>query len=145
FPEEVARVVTLEGLGFDWRSAKPAEAQLRDWVLTSRSFEDRQPRTFATLGEAEDRMKAANPHLSGELAEHLARHGTRQTDDGSCTWKLDPFTRSDFAFRANMEDVAPLWRAVRCPVLVLWGDEGWKAEFGETDALAQFADAEGAM
>lgn len=145
FPEDVKRVVTLEGLGSDWRPAKPPGEQLREWVLTSRGFEGRTPRTFASLEEAAERMREANPHLAPELAGHLAAHGTKELPDGSVGWKFDVYSRSDFPLPFGMEQARPFWREVRCPVLLLWSEEGWSAEFEASGALREFADAEGIM
>ena len=37
---------------------------------------------------------AANSHLSFETAEHLTRHGVRQNEDGTYSWKFDNYIRS---------------------------------------------------
>ncbi|MCA9854264.1 MAG: alpha/beta hydrolase, partial [Dehalococcoidia bacterium] len=57
-------------------------------------------------------------------ARHLTVEGTRQTEHG-LAWKFDNFTRAGSPYEFNMEDARDLWNQIRCPILILWGDESW--------------------
>ena len=125
FPEKVSRLITIEGLGgLGWsdRAPKPAHTRMRRWVESMRALETREPHFYSTVEDATERMIAANRRLSPELARHLTVEGTRQTEHG-LAWKFDNFTRAGSPYEFNMEDARDLWNQIRCPILILWGDE----------------------
>ncbi|MCA9844957.1 MAG: alpha/beta hydrolase [Dehalococcoidia bacterium] len=127
FPEKVSRLITIEGLGgLGWsdRAPKPAHTRMRRWVESMRALETREPHFYSTIEDATERMIAANRRLSPELARHLTVEGTRQTEHG-LAWKFDNFTRAGSPYEFNMEDARDLWNQIRCPILILWGDESW--------------------
>ncbi|MCA9823186.1 MAG: alpha/beta hydrolase, partial [Dehalococcoidia bacterium] len=127
FPEKVSRLITIEGLGgLGWsdRAPKPAHTRMRRWVESMRALETREPHFYSTVEDATERMIAANRRLSPELARHLTVEGTRQTEHG-LAWKFDNFTRAGSPYEFNMEDARDLWNQIRCPILILWGDESW--------------------
>jgi pimeloyl-ACP methyl ester carboxylesterase len=127
FPEKVSRLISIEGLGgLGWsdRPPRPAHVRMRRWVESMRSLENREPRRYASVEEATERMVAANSHLTPELARHLTVEGTRETELG-LAWKFDNFTRAGSPYEFNMEDARDLWNQIRCPILILWGEESW--------------------
>jgi pimeloyl-ACP methyl ester carboxylesterase len=77
-------------------------------------------------------MMTANRHLSPDLARHLTEHGVRTAENGEFTWKFDNFTHAGSPYEFNMEDARDLWNQVRCPILVIWGEESWGARNGES-------------
>lgn len=125
FPDQVTRVVAIEGLGPGSLTHEPASLRMRRWIKQLRGFEERTPHHYATLADAVRRMEEANPHLTPELAEHLTRHGVRRHEDGSYTWKFDNYVRLHSPYEFNMEDARELWNQIRCPVLLIRGDESW--------------------
>ncbi len=139
FPEKVARLVTIEGLGgLGWqRERRPAHRRMRQWVESMRELEQRQLRTYPTIDDATRRMMEANRHLSPELARHLTVHGVRQADDGY-TWKFDNYTHAGSPYEFNMEDARDLWNQIRCPMLIIWGRESWGTRPGGPPDLSAF-------
>ena len=98
YPANVKKLVAIEGLGpspkmLAERLAKPIDARLRDWIDAKRGVAARTPRRYATLDDAFKRMKEENDHLSDEQARHLTIHGVSQNEDGSYSWKFDPYMR----------------------------------------------------
>lgn len=143
FPEKVKRLVTIEGMGgLHWGSGvrRPAHVRMRDWVESMRKLEGRRLRTYPTVEAATKRMVEANSHLSPELAHDLTVHGVKKLDDGAYIWKFDNFTRAGSPYEFNMEDARDLWNQVRCPILLIWGEESWGARMGDLD-LSPFHDA----
>jgi hypothetical protein len=67
---------------------------VREWIGAQRSLAARQPRRYATLDEAYERMLEANPQLSAQQARHLTIHGANRNEDGTYTWKLDNYTHT---------------------------------------------------
>jgi pimeloyl-ACP methyl ester carboxylesterase len=127
FPEKVEKLITIEGLGgLGWASMvrRPAHVRMRSWVESMRKLEQRALHVYPTIEAARERMVEANRHLTPELAHHLTVEGTKKTDDGY-TWKFDNFTHAGSPYEFNMEDARDLWNQIRCPILLIWGDESW--------------------
>lgn len=139
FPENVARLVTIEGLGgLGWRrERRPAHVRMRQWVESMRELEQRQLRTYPTIDDATRRMLEANRHLTPELARHLTIHGVRETP-GGFTWKFDNYTHAGSPYEFNMEDARDLWNQIRCPMLIIWGRESWGTRPGGPPDLSAF-------
>src|SRR5215470_1003754 len=80
YPDTVARLVAVEGLG-------PSPAQLEkfkertivermdEWIGEQRNLAGRLPRRYATIEDAFRRMQEENPRLTVEQARHLTEHG----------------------------------------------------------------------
>ncbi|MBI2764396.1 MAG: alpha/beta hydrolase [Chloroflexi bacterium] len=146
FPEKVARIVTIEGLGgLGWATGarKPAHVRMREWVESMRGLEGRKLRVYSSIDEATERMVEANQHLTPELARHLTVHGLRESS-GGYTWKFDNFTHAGSPYEFNMEDARDLWNQIRCPILIIWGAESWGARFKHLD-LSAFHDYRSVM
>lgn len=136
FPDRVRQVAAVEGLGPGGRRRhEPASLRMRRWIAQLRDFERRSPRHYASIEEAVQRMRAANAHLTPELAEHLTRHGVRPNDDGTYSWKFDNYVRLRSPYEFNLEDARELWNQIRCPVLLIRGDES-RAPDPEEDGQA---------
>lgn len=141
FPDEVVRLVSLEGYGRPPDFPRPAPAeQLRRWVEAGRALSGRRPRRYATLDDAFERMKEANPHLSPEQARHLTIHGSNQNEDGSYSWKFDNYAYLNDPWDFGRDHVRALWAEIKCPVLLISGAESWAARTGP-DLLQDFKNA----
>lgn len=141
FPEKVKRLVTIEGLGRlgDPREHKPAHVRMREWIESMHGLEARKPHTYPTIEAATERMVAANRRLTPELAHHLTIHGVRG-EPGSYAWKYDNFTRAGSPYEFNMEDARDLWNQVRCPILIVWGNDSGRVGRRHAIDLSPFHD-----
>jgi pimeloyl-ACP methyl ester carboxylesterase len=125
FPERVAKVISVEGLGMTMPQHQvdgdePAHRRIGRWIKQIRDMEQRRPHRYRSLDEAVNRMMAANRRLTREMARHLALHGTRSNADGTCSWKFDNYTRNySFDFREAQE----VWANISAPVLLISGSE----------------------
>lgn len=141
FPEEVARLVSIEGYGGPPRADIPAPAErLRRWVEAGRALSGRTPRRYASIDEAFERMQEANPHLSPEQARHLTIHGSNQNEDGSYSWKFDSYVHLHDAWDFGGNQVQALWAEIACPVLLISGAESWGAR-ASAELLHDFRNA----
>lgn len=138
FPDRVSRVCAIEGLGPGTSQHQPASVRMRRWLNQLHDFARRSPRRYPTLAEAVQRMREVNPHLSPDLAEHLTRHGVRHNEDGSYSWKFDNYVRLHSPYEFNMEDARELWNQIRCPVLLVRGDESWATDPEEDGKASAF-------
>ncbi len=123
FPSMFERVVSIEGAGARMEhDERVTPERFREWAQRTRSYEHQTPRVYPTIDEARDRMHEANPHLTPEMAMHLARWGTLGID-GGYVWKFDAWVRGRSPVEIAAEDMARIFAAVECPVLHLAGTE----------------------
>ena len=146
FPERVARLVAIEGLGLaphlsEKRAAMPVADRWRDWIVKRRAVIGRTPRRYADIDAAVARMHGEHKRLSEAQARHLTTYGLRRNEDGSWSWKYDNHLHA-----MPPDDVAPdqmidLWQRVTCPVLLAWGAESWASNPATDGRAAHFRDA----
>lgn len=130
YPEKVRKIVAIEGLGPapDTIVERPAHERMREWVSEMKAFARRHPRRYASLDEAIERMRDANPHLNEEQARHLTIHGTYRDEDGTWLWKFDNYVRAVSPYLFNVHEARELWSSITCPVLLVRGTESWASD-----------------
>jgi pimeloyl-ACP methyl ester carboxylesterase len=146
YPDQVRRLVSIEGLGpspamLAEREALPIAQRLRKWIDKRRTGSLREPRRYATLADALMRMRAANPNLSDEQASHLTQHAVRRNDDGSWRWKYDDYLYGAAPVDLTTAQVHELWSAIRCPTLLCYGDKSWASNPERDGRVQHFANA----
>ncbi|HXK32847.1 MAG TPA: alpha/beta hydrolase [Dehalococcoidia bacterium] len=128
FPENVRKVVAIEGLGPPVREPTPASVRMRNWIRQMQEFDQRKPRRYGAMDDAVRRMQEENPHLTPEMALHLTQHGMRENDDGTLSWKFDNYVRLQSPYEFNMAEAREIWNQIRCPVLLIRGSESWASD-----------------
>ena len=146
YPENVAKLVEIEGLGFSPTKmaehyARPIDDRLGDWIDALRKISGRLPRRYPSLEEAFQRMQAENPHLSPEQARHLTIHGINQNEDGTYSWKFDNYVRIFPQTGLSQEQTHALWSRITCPVLHIRGTESWATDPDEDGRSKHFQNA----
>jgi pimeloyl-ACP methyl ester carboxylesterase len=146
FPTQVKRLVSIEGLGLSpkamaERLAKPLAERMRLWVEAQRSLARRVPRRYESIEDATARMQAANKHLSHEQASHLTLHAVRQNEDGTYSWKFDPYLNVFPPADIAVEEVERLWANAACPTLLVYGKQSWASNPLEDGRARHFKDA----
>jgi pimeloyl-ACP methyl ester carboxylesterase len=150
FPDQVKKLVSIEGLGLSpkleqERAKKPLDQRIRDWVYEERRLAGRLPRRYASIDDAFARMQAANKHLSREQAMHLTRHGIRQNEDGTYSWKFDNYIRATAPYEMTGDDARLLWSRITCPTLLVYGSDSWASNPATDGRAAHFRSAEVAL
>jgi pimeloyl-ACP methyl ester carboxylesterase len=83
------------------------------------------PERFETRDEVVRHLRASAPLYSEAMLRHRAEHAVRPLPGGGFTWKYDRALRE--AIRQGRlrvpADLWPQWRAIRCPVLLVRGDQ----------------------
>lgn len=125
FPENVDKVIAIEGWGPPDMPHQPARKRMRHWIGHMHEMERRHPRRYRTLEDATARMLEANPHLTPEMARHLTLYGSRRNEDGTLSWKFDNYVRIMSPYEFNIEDAQDIWAQITCPVLLIKGAESW--------------------
>jgi len=133
YPENVARVVAIEGLGPSPKRAaerygKPIEERMASWIEEQRKLSGRLSRRYPTIEDAYARMHEENKHLSPAQARHLTVHGVNQNEDGTYSWKFDNYVRSWPPDDMSQEQIERLWSRITCPTLLVYGKESWTTD-----------------
>jgi pimeloyl-ACP methyl ester carboxylesterase len=126
FPETVERLVVLDGVTVLPNATRaPPHERIAKWVGQLDELHARAPRRYRTLDEAAAQMIAHNKRLPADLALHLATHGARRNEDGTHSWKFDPYQRTMAPHRLWSDDHVALWARIACPVLLLNASESF--------------------
>jgi len=147
YPETVARLVAIEGLGpppamLAERAARTIAERMDEWIREQRALAGRLPRRYASIEDAFKRMQEENPHLTAEQARHLTVHGVNQNEDGTYSWKFDNYVRSWLPYDMSSRDIHYLWARIACPTLLLHGKESrWAGDPAKDGRAAHFRNA----
>ncbi len=146
YPETVARLVAIEGLGpsparLAERAAKTITERMDEWIREQRGLAGRLPRRYPSIEDALRRMQEENPHLTAEQARHLTVHGANQNEDGTYSWKFDNYVRAWPPYDMSGRDIQFLWRRIICPTLILYGKESWAGNPADDGRAAHFRNA----
>jgi len=137
YPDAVSKLVAIEGLGPSpameaARAGRSVVEGLTTWIAEERALAARQPRRYASIDEALERMQGENKHLTPQQARYLTVHGISQNEDGSYSWKFDNYVRSFAPIDLTPDERHELWSRIACPTLLVYGAESW-ASNPETD------------
>jgi pimeloyl-ACP methyl ester carboxylesterase len=147
YPEHVAKLVAIEGLGpspkmLAQRFATGFPDRMRAWIEEQRGLSGRLPRRYPSIEDAWKRMRDENKHLSAEQARHLTQHGVNQNEDGTYSWKFDNYVRSWPPYDMSLTDVESLWARITCPTLLVYGKESWASNPAQDGRARHFQNAE---
>lgn len=146
FPDKVAKIVAIEGLGLspasiDERAQKSVPEHWLDWIEMRRAGARRPRRHYPTIEAAVARMRERNDHLSLEQAMHLTIHGVNRNEDGSYRWKFDPYLHNTAPQAAADIDLPAFWSRITCPALLCLGLDSWASNPVKDGRAAHFQDA----
>jgi pimeloyl-ACP methyl ester carboxylesterase len=147
YPENVARLVAIEGMGpsprmLAERLASGFAERMRAWIDEQRGLSGRLPRRYPSIADAWKRMQEENRHLTPEQARHLTQHGVNQNEDGTYSWKFDNYVRSWPPYDMTAADVEALWSRIACPTLLVYGKESWASNPALDGRARHFRNAE---
>lgn len=130
YPDNVRRLVAIEGLGLDMdeeeeRAKTPLNEHRREWIAKKRAASSRLPKRYPSFTEALERMMEANSYLTQDQAEHLTRHAVMRNEDGSFTWKFDPHLQAWALDEMTPAEKRDLWGRITCPTRLIYGNDSW--------------------
>ncbi len=146
YPEKVRKFVNIEGLGPSPKTRAEREAagyanRFRGWIEKRRAAAGRITRRYPTIEAAYARMKEENAFLTDEQARHLTIHGASRNEDGTWSWKFDPYLNV-WPFEDTPQELTEeLWRAITCPMLLLYGENSWASNPELDGRMKNFRDA----
>jgi len=146
YPENVAKLIAIEGLGpspkmLRERQAKLFAERMRTWIGEQRALSGRVARRYPSIEDAYKRMQEENGHLSPQQARHLTVHGVNQNEDGTYSWKFDNYVRSWPPYDMRSKDIEALWGRIGCPTLLVYGKESWASNPTEDGRVEAFKNA----
>ncbi|MGE9010720.1 alpha/beta fold hydrolase [Leptospira interrogans] len=143
FPDRVSKLVVLDGVtNFPARRPKPADVRISDWAGDLDKLAQRKIHRYQTVADGADRIVGRNPRLTREQAMHLATHGMKRNDDGSFSWKYDPYLRARAPYRLSLEDNIGLWSRIACPTLLVAASESFLPDPEKAGVMSHFKHAE---
>ncbi|CAJ1839507.1 2-succinyl-6-hydroxy-2,4-cyclohexadiene-1-carboxylate synthase [Aeromonas jandaei] len=131
FPEQIERLILLEGLGPLTQPDEEVPAQIRRAILNRSRTRERSAAGFASIDEAvAARCKVAD--ITPAAARLICE---RQLEEraGRWHWRSDPRLRDLSPLRMSEGQAQALIKAICCPVLFIRGEEG----FAELEAQWQ--------
>jgi pimeloyl-ACP methyl ester carboxylesterase len=147
YPENVSRIIAIEGMGpsprmLEERKAVAVRTRWRKWIDDKRAVSGRSARRYANLDEALARMKAENGYLTDDQARHLTEHGVSQNEDGTYSWKFDNYLHVwNSPQDIDQEAVNSLWAGITCPTLLCYGEKSWASNPEKDGRLSIFQNA----
>jgi len=146
YPENVRKVVAIEGMGpsptmIAQEASIGIAERMQKWITEQRQLAGRRPRRYASIADALQRMQEENPHLSAEHARHLTQHGVTQNEDGTYSWKFDNYLRSWAPLDMTRAQIQELWARIRCPTLLVYGNESWASNPKSDGRVEHFRNA----
>jgi pimeloyl-ACP methyl ester carboxylesterase len=76
---------------------------------------------YGTLEAVRERMRAANPGVTDEVLDRLARFAVRALDGGGYRWKFDNRVRLPSPHAFDLTDAKEIWSRITAPVLIVNG------------------------
>ena len=124
FPEQIVRLILLEGLGPLSQPDEEVPAQLRRAILNRSRTRERASGGFASLDEAvAARCKVAD--ISPAAARLICERQLEERE-GRWHWRSDPRLRDRSPMRMSEGQAQALIRAIACAVLFIRGEQGFQ-------------------
>lgn len=120
YPEQVHKLVLLEGLGPPVEMPGPGPERVVEWIAAWDRVGKMAQRGYASVEEAAQRLQAHDALLPSALAQTLAERGTKVGSDGLRRFKHDPLHLTRGPYGGFQLDVSGrFWRRITCPTLIV--------------------------
>jgi pimeloyl-ACP methyl ester carboxylesterase len=140
FPERVAKLALLEGLGPPGSTFDDAPFRLREFVEGSQRHRASSERSMSTLDEVAKRLAMSHPKVDPAILRARVPSLVRERPDGRYVWRFDPLhrARSPFPFYAGAYRACAA--RVACPVLAVSGGPDGYHPSDEAERISAFRD-----
>lgn len=116
----------------------PAPDRIAAYMDAVASLDSRTMPTYASIDEAIQRMIAANPRVSPEIAERVGRNAVRETSDGRFAWKFDNRVRLPSPYSFDLIEASEIWQQITAPVYIINGAESRPGPAKQSDGFEGF-------
>jgi pimeloyl-ACP methyl ester carboxylesterase len=143
FPERVARLAIIEGIGPPDHPWEAGPMRMRGWIEQVRATRARGERNGTlTREEALLRLSANHRAISPEVLAHRLPHLVRDAEDGRVAWSFDALHRTTAPVPFFAKLFMEFAKKVTCPVLFVSGGPDGFHPPDEEQRLAAFARCE---
>lgn len=141
FPERVARLVVIEGIGPPDNPFEVGPVRMRAWIDQVRASRMRGERGKPALSEEDAlrRMAANHPTVPPEVLAHRLPHLAASAGDGRVAWHFDALHRTTAPMPFFAKLFVEFAKKVTCPVLFVSGGPRGFHPPDEEERLAAFA------
>jgi pimeloyl-ACP methyl ester carboxylesterase len=143
FPDQIHKLVLLEGAGPLSRDAQDVAHHVRRHVQRRLEGIIKPPRTYPSIEKAaETRQTTAtlspgNQYLSKEAALELVMWAMKETPDGGFAFQHDPRLQWPSLLYMTHDQVEALQCAVQCPTALLLAQDGWPFDETQREGVLQ--------
>ncbi len=143
FPERVARLAIIEGVGPPDNPWEMGPLRMRGWIEQVRTLRGRgDRRTTFTREDALKRMSANHPNVAPEVLAHRLPHLAAEAGEDRLAWQFDPLHRTTAPMPFFAKLFVEFAKRVTCPVLFVSGGALGYHPPDEDERLAAFARCE---
>ncbi len=123
FPERVARLVIVEGVGPPDNPFEVGPIRMRSWIDQVRASRMRGDNGRPSFSEADAlrRLAANHPNVSTEVLAHRLPHLTSDAGEGRIAWHFDALHRTTAPMPFFAKLFVEFAKKVTCPVLFVSG------------------------
>jgi len=136
FPQRVASLVLIEGVGPPGSTFSDAPPRMEKWISEMRGRGRNHFRQYTSVEAGARQLQQNNPRLKSEFAFELAQTGMRQNTSGKWVWKFDPLHRTTAPQPFYTEQAIEFLRRIECPTLTIEGKESHQTK--RTDKQNRF-------
>lgn len=136
YPQRVAKLALIEGVGPIGMEFSDAPARMAAWIGELRERGRRHFREYSSVAAGANQLRQTHPRLRDEFAIELARAGMRQNPRGKWVWKFDPLHRTAAPQPFYTGQALEFFRRIACPVLIVDGAESHQSR--RTDKLDRY-------
>jgi pimeloyl-ACP methyl ester carboxylesterase len=141
FPERVAKLVLIEGIGPPGMKFSDAPLRMKTWISEVHQRGRHHFRRYANVEAGARQLQQTNPRLTETAALDLARAGMKQCNSGEWVWKFDPLHRTAAPQPFYAAQALEFLRRIQCPVLIVEGAQSHQRQRADKqqryDAIAR--------
>jgi pimeloyl-ACP methyl ester carboxylesterase len=123
FPERVAKIVLIEGVGPVGMNFADAPLRMAQWIGEIRQRGRNHFRQYSSVAAGASQLRQTNPRLPETFAMSLAKAAMRQTAAGKWVWKFDPLHRTTSPQPFYTAQAVEFLRRIDCPALIVDGKQ----------------------
>jgi pimeloyl-ACP methyl ester carboxylesterase len=140
FPDRVAKLALLEGLGPPDNPPDAAPDRMRNWIDDVRRTRTRaDAKSIASIDDAFRRLVVNHPGVAHDVLRSRLAHLVRDLGDGRVAWRFDPLHRTVSPTPFNVRSFIAFAKRVKCPTLYVSGGPMGFHPDDEAARLAGFA------
>jgi pimeloyl-ACP methyl ester carboxylesterase len=133
FPDRIAHLVLIEGVGPPGLNFSDAPNRMQRWIAEVRERGRKHFRQYTSVEAGAKQLQQTNPRLQSDFALQLARTGMKQNSAGKWIWKFDPLHRTTSPQPFYADQAIEFFRRIVCPVLTIDGKESRQTKSTEKE------------